>query len=205
MPVKRLLTDDQHNRAFKLYMKEHRPVGEIASILMAENEGLVLTSRQISEYVATRSWGKRKKALVTKGETKAAQLITTLATQMAAQKAEQLTKHKDFLETAVRIGGKVMTKAETIIDNTGNARDLASAANAAAKGIEIYRKAVGLDDSGGNGGSPAGVTNFLFNFARGADSPFSKQPPAEEEETDVLEAEVVEEKPIDKVDAPSAA
>ena len=173
MAGKSILTDEQGARAYKLYFKEHRKPAEMASILMAENEGLKLSARQMSEYAATREWQSKKKALTIRGEAKASQLVAQMGAQMAAQKLNALEKHKDFIDASIRIGGKVVQKAEAIIDTTNNAKDLSTAVNAAAKGIEIYRRAVGIDDPGSSSNGN-GSTNVFFNFARGADSPFTR-------------------------------
>lgn len=192
-------------------MKEGRPPSEIAAVLNAEfqADGLNVTPRQLSEYASTRNWGTKRKALRMKGEAKASQMVTKMANDLAAKQAETIEKHKDFLETSVRLGGKIMTKAETIIGNATSARDLASAANAAAKGIEIYRKAVGIDDAslnGGNGAAGSGNT-FIFNFARSADSPFSKpaeQNNAEQDETIIdADEETESEHPLAPQEIPS--
>lgn len=204
MAKKSIFTENQARRCHKLYFIENRKASEIATILNAEyeKEGLKVTPRQVSEYGSTRNWPEKKKAQETRGAEKAGQLITQAAQKLAETKLAALAKHKDFIDLSVQIGGKVMQKASTLIDNTNSARDLSSAANAAAKGIEIYRKAVGLDENGsGGGGGPTNI-NF-YNFARGADSPFTKQaqPVTEAEVHDLGELEPKEGEP--KEDTPA--
>lgn len=176
MPVLRLLDDAQHKRFHDLYMREARKPMECVPILMNEFPGLTVTPKQLGDYACERHWAKRKKALIGKAERKASQLVNVMANNIAKQKLELQEQHKAFLEKSATLGAKVLEKAETMVSNTNSARDLSSAANAAAKGIEIYRKAVGLDgEKGGANLGSAGHT-FVLNFARAPGSPFAPKP-----------------------------
>ena len=171
MPVERLLDDAQHARLYDLYMREARSPSDCSAVLMAEFDGLEINARQISTYAHGRHWGKRKKALINKAERKANRLVNVMAENIAKQKLSIQETHKDFLEKAASVGGKALQKAETFIERSSNARDLSSSVNAAAKSIEIYRKAVGLDDAP-NGSLAGNGHTFVFNFARSPESPF---------------------------------
>lgn len=175
MAAPRILTDAQHRRYYDIYMKEARSPMECASILMAEfeDEGLQVTPKQLSTYAYERKWSSRKKALLSKAERKASRMVNQMAENLAKQKLGLAEQHKTFLEKQATVGAKALEKAERLVETAPNARDLSSAVNAAAKGAEMFRRAVGLD---GEKGSLGGAGNtFVFNFARGEESPFAKQ------------------------------
>jgi|GEM_PF-6440413 len=172
-PGVRLLNDEQHQRLYDLYMREARSPSDCVPILMSEFDGLTITPRQITNYVQQRKWSKRKKALLSKAERRASKLVHKMAESIAQRQVTVVEKHQAFLEKTASVGAKILTKAEAIIDGTGNARDLASAANAAAKGIEIYRRSVGLDGEGKSGSLASSGSTFNFNFINSPGSPFA--------------------------------
>jgi hypothetical protein len=187
-PGVRLLNDEQHQRLYDLYMREARSPSDCVPIMMSEFEGLKITPRQITNYVQQRKWSKRKKALLSKAERRASKLVHKMAESIAQRQVTVAEKHQAFLEKSASVGAKILTKAEAIIDTTGNARDLASAANAAAKGIELYRKSVGLDGEGKSGSLAGSGSTFNFNFINSPGSPF-----APKQNEIAVEAEVVQE------------
>jgi hypothetical protein len=169
-----IFTDVQNKRVEALYLTEGRQPREIVSILMAENPGLVVTARQVSERISTKNLGKKRRELIAKAELNVAKKISAAATSLVSRRAFATDEHKGFLEASVRLGHKAMAKAAQILESSNSARDISSAVNAAAKGIDIYRKAVGLDTSSGPG--TVGTTNYYFDFARSPESPFNRPP-----------------------------
>lgn len=184
-----LFSPAQNDRLEALYLTEGRAPAEIVSILMAENPGLVVTARQVSERISTRNLGKKRREIIAKAELKVAQKIAGTATSLINQRTAVAENHKDFLEASVRIGSKAMVKAEEILSTSGSARDISSAVNAAAKAIDIYRRAVGLDPSPGGPASNC-ITNFFFDFARAPGSPFHRPVPAPVEPAAAAPADV---------------
>lgn len=175
-PGQRILDDAQHKRYHDLYMKECRKPMDCVPIMMNEFPGLVVTPKQLGDYASERHWAKRRKALIGKAERRASQIVRVMADNLAKQKLAASEQHKAFLERSASIGAKALVKAESMIENVGSARDLASAVNAAAKSAEIYRKAMGLDgEKGASLASTSGHT-FVFNFATAPGSPFAPKP-----------------------------
>lgn len=197
MAKKSIFTDAQARRCHKLYFTDSQRPMQIAAILNAEyeKEGLKVTPRQVSEYASTHEWPARKKVIERRESEKVGEIINRAAQQATAAKVAAIEKHKEFYEASTRIGSKVMQKAEQLIEHTNSARDLSSAANAAAKGIEIYMRSVGIDrDAPGGAAGPTSI-NF-FNFARGAESPFSKARPVEQAPTEIENGQA-EDSPLD--------
>jgi hypothetical protein len=140
-----------------------------------ETDGLKVTPRQITEYASTRSWGAKRKALAQKGELRSHEIVASISAAVAERRTGLLVKHQDFLDTSAQVGGEVLQKAQRMIERSNSPRDLASAANAASRGIEIFRRATGLDEPGAAGAAPSSA-NYYFNFARSPESPFYRPP-----------------------------
>lgn len=170
-----LFSPAQNDRLEALYLNDGRPPSEIVAVLMAENPGLVVTSRQISERISTRNLGKKRREIIAEAELTVAKKISAAATSLVSKRATAANDHKEFLEASVRIGNKAIAKAEQILETSNSARDISSAVNAAAKGIAIVREAVGLDSSP-NSPSFSGTTKIFFDFARSPGSPFYRPP-----------------------------
>jgi hypothetical protein len=163
----------------KEYMRRHRPPREVASTLNTKF-GTTFTARQVSAMVVERGWSSRRKqarAAATLAVNDVSNQIATAATVLAKESVVN-----DILAGQLRLGQKIMHKAELYVETAGSGKSLASATSAARGGVALARGAVGLDVPG----AQPSTAVFNFTFARDSGSPFA--PRAVEPE--VIEAEV---------------
>ncbi len=168
----RLLNEEQHKFAFRLYVGSQIATRFVTAELN-KKFNTSFKSSQIAEYIRARKWTARKRRI--------AEVVLPVATHelVKAHKQEIVSQHKEFLAKSAEIGTKIMHKAESIIERAIDARTLSSAAAAAKTGIEIYRKTHGLDSESAAAGAARGGHTFQFNFARGPGSPFAPKQVAE--------------------------
>jgi len=128
--------------------------------------GAAFTVRQVSSMVTERGWAGRRR------EAKGAAILAINDRQdliaAAARANPDREVAKDVVAGQLRIGQKIMQRAETYVDTASSGKSLSSAASAARSGVALARGALGLDLAGGT--RPA--VHFNFGFARGPDSPF---------------------------------
>jgi hypothetical protein len=161
----RLLNQQQHKQAYKLYVGMNMAPRHVA-VELNHKFGTKFTSRQITEYVRARGWSAKKKILKR-------EVIDPANHELMKSVKRDLTKqHADFLEASARISAKALVKAETFIDRANSPRDLHSSIGAARLAGDMFRKSVGLGEN--EGITPRTQINvFNVGFARGEGSPFA--------------------------------
>ena len=162
----RLLDTKQHAECRRMYLSAMMRPKDISRCLN-EQFGLNLTPLQVSEYARSRGWTKRKKR-----DTEKAVILAESRKAVAAKSKEIVSQHQDFLDASARVGAKIVKKAEIFVDRAPDAKSLSSAANAARTGVEIYRKAVGLESNEPTSFVNKGIINVAF--ATSDESPFAK-------------------------------
>lgn len=173
----RLLTPEQHNHAEQLYLGA-RLMPAVIVIELKQKFGVLVTVKQMQDYIKTRGWSKKRKKMaefMTPTESEAIAAVADIKSkaivQTAATNAMSLVDlHQEAITTSARGAMKGLKKAEQFVDRAVDAKTLVSAMSALKMSTDVYRKAVGLDLDPG-----AVIRSNVFNiyFAKEAGSPFA--------------------------------
>lgn len=192
MPRPRVFTDEQHEIVRKMYTSKLMKPAEIVAEIQRRWPEVKVTPKSLSDYCRSKGWIEQRKKRETLVESAAEQeKVVAVIEAKHSQLTSPLEQHKEFITTSAIVASKALLKSEMMIENAKSARDLSAATGAARAAAEMYRKAVGLDESSNRGGS---TTNFIFNFATSEESPFAKVKQAQkvEPQAPIIDAEEVE-------------
>ena len=174
-----IFSDDHLQLIRKLYLRQHRPPREVAAMVNSKF-GSSFSVRQISSMLTERGWAGRRR------EAKSAAILAVNDRQDQIAAAGRADVDRGVADEVVsgqlRIGQKIMRRAEIYVDTASSGKSLSSAASAARSGVALARGALGLDLPG----AAHGLVNFNFNFASQAAPLFAKK-----------RAEIVSSQPID--------
>ena len=107
-----------------------------------------------------RGWSSRRKRASAVGALAANDFKNQAASHLTAEKQIAL----DIVSGQLRIGRRILVKAEEFVETATSAKTLSSAASAARSGAALARQAAGLDLPG----AVPGIVAFDFSFAQQA-------------------------------------